>query len=174
MVAHRIVEGPDGKLSLDGYPVGLPFQHQGPTPASPLLASAHLDEYTFPRPTIQAVLCQRSSNYHRSRESPLGTMIHHYSLPVGDDLYMSRSCLVEKDIEHVGYRGGIVWAATGTTLQCHFVHSDLDGTPFNVCKAPQPSIIQFDTEAGVVWHYPVLYTEAASPIRRQVVVRWYC
>ncbi len=104
----------------------------------------------------------------------MGTMIHYYSLPVGDDLYMSQSCLVEKDIEHVGYRRGIVWAATGTTLQCHLVHSDLDGAPFNVCKAPQPSIIQFDAEAGVVWHYPVLYTETASPIRRQVVVRWYC
>ena len=173
MVAHRIVEGQDGKLSLDDYPVGSPFQRQGPILASPLLAAAHVDEYTFPRPTIQAVFCQRSSNFHRSRDSPLGTRIHYYSLPVGDDFYMSQSCLAEKDIEHVGYRRGIVWAATGTTLQCHFVHPDFDVTPFNVCKAPQPSIIQFDAEAGVVWHYP-LYTETTSPIRRQVVVRWYC
>ena len=174
LVAHRIIEGRDGKLSLDGYPLGLPLQHQGPALATPLLATAHVDDYSFPRPTIQAVLCQRSSNYHPSRDSPLGTMIHYYSLPVGDDLYMSHSCLVEKDIEYVAYRQGIVWAATGTTLQCHFVHSDLDVAPFNVCKAPQPSIIQFDAEAGVVWHYPVLSTDTASPIRRQVVVRWYC
>lgn len=174
LIAHRIVEGRDGKLSLDGYPVRLPPQRQGPTLASTLVASAHIDDYSFPRPTVQAVLCQRSSNYHRSRDSPLGTMVHHYSLPVGDDIYTSHSCSVEKDIEHVAYQQGIVWAASGTTLQCHFVHSDLDVTPFNVCKAPQPSIIQFDAEAGVVWHYPIPYMETASPNRRQVVVRWYC
>jgi len=174
LIAHRIVEGRDGKLSLDGCPMRLPLQRQGPTLPSPLLASAYIDDYNFPRPTVQAVLCQRSSNYRPSRDSPLGTMIHHYSLPVGEDLYASHSCSVEKDIEYIACRQGIVWAASGTTLQCHFVHSDLDPTPFNVCKAPQPSIIQFDVEAGVVWHYPVPYVETASPIRRQVVVRWYC
>jgi hypothetical protein len=176
LIAHRIVEGRDGKLSLDGFPVQLPLQQQGPTLASPLPASAYIDDYNFPRPTVQAVLCQRSSasSYLRSRDGPLGTMIHHYSLPVGDGLYTSHSCSVEKNIESVVYRQGIIWAASGTTLQCHFAHSDLDVTPFNVCKAPQPSVIQFDAEAGVVWHYPAPFTETTAPIRRQVAVRWYC